>query len=95
MPVCYRVTLLVLRRFLFAAQQCTICRQTTRIVVLSVWTLNAFNNLLQQQPRRARASNARSMKEPSLSDADDIESQGSSDVEVQSAEEEEDDDYEA
>ena len=56
--------------------------------------MNAVNDLLQQQPRRARASNVRSMKEPSLSDADDRESQGSSDVEVQSAEEE-DDDYEA
>lgn len=54
--------------------------------------------LLQQQPRRARASNARSLKEPSLSDDSDdddrIESQGSSDVDVLSAEEE-DDDYEA
>ena len=52
--------------------------------------------MLQQQPRRARASNAGSLKEPSLSDDndDDIESQGSSDVDIQSAEEE-DDDYEA
>lgn len=50
--------------------------------------------VLQQQPRRARASNVGSLKEPSLSDDDDIESQGSSDVEIQSAEEE-DDDYEA
>lgn len=54
------------------------------------------NGVLQQQPRRARASNAGSLKEPSLSDDndDDIESQGSSDVDIQSAEEE-DDDYEA
>ena len=54
--------------------------------------------LLQQQPRRARGSKARSLKEPSLSDDSDdddkIESQGSSDIDVHSAEEE-DDDYEA
>ena len=49
--------------------------------------------VLQQQPRRARASLVGSLKEPSVSD-DDNESQGSSDVDIQSAEEE-DDDYEA
>ena len=53
------------------------------------------SGLLQQQPRRARASKARSLKEPSLSDdSDNLESQGSSDIDVQSAEED-DDDYEA
>lgn len=50
-------------------------------------------NVLQQQPRRARVSLLGSLKEPSVSD-DGIESQGSSDVDIQSAEEE-DDDYEA
>ena len=58
-----------------------------------------MSGLLQQQPKRARASNARSLKQPSLSDDnndddDNIESQGSSDIDIQSAEEE-DDDYEA
>ncbi|KAL3136823.1 hypothetical protein ABBQ38_005535 [Trebouxia sp. C0009 RCD-2024] len=47
----------------------------------------------RQQPRRARVSLLGSLKEPSVSD-DGIESQGSSDVDIQSAEEE-DDDYEA
>lgn len=49
--------------------------------------------MLQQQPRRARTSLLGSLKESSVS-GDDIESQGSSDVEVQSAEED-DDDYQA
>ncbi|KAL3158074.1 hypothetical protein ABBQ32_011680 [Trebouxia sp. C0010 RCD-2024] len=47
----------------------------------------------RQQPRRARTSLLGSLKESSVS-GDDIESQGSSDVEVQSAEED-DDDYQA
>ena len=50
---------------------------------------------MQSQPRRARVNIARSLKEPSLSDdEEEVESQGRSDVDILSAEED-DDDYEA
>ena len=53
--------------------------------------------LLQQLPRRARASKANSLKKFTVSNVDeDKESQGSSDVELQSADEDNDDeDFEA
>jgi len=53
--------------------------------------------LLQQLPRRARASKANSLRKFTVSNIDeDKESQGSSDVELQSADEDNDDeDFEA
>jgi hypothetical protein len=53
--------------------------------------------LLQQLPRRARASKANSLRKSTVSNIDeDKESQGSSDVELQSADEDNDDeDFEA
>lgn len=48
---------------------------------------------MQQAPRRARAGTMKSLREPSRSKDDDKESQGSSDVEVQSADDDTDEDF--
>ena len=49
---------------------------------------------MRQQPRRAHASNAKSLKEPSLSEEEPNESQGSSDVDAPLSENDDDADDE-